>query len=50
MFAALLVFALAICAAAQRTIQWRIGDAVQTPNGKSGVIESWQGDVIRVKI
>ena len=48
-FVALLVLVLAICVAAQR-IDFSIGDAVQIPNGKLGVIESLEGEVAKIKI
>ncbi|HLM02624.1 MAG TPA: hypothetical protein VK400_16340 [Pyrinomonadaceae bacterium] len=47
----LLALAAALPAAAQTgSVEFRIGDTVQTPGGKTGVIESWSGDVIKVKI
>lgn len=49
MLAALLAFALVAGAAAQK-IDFSIGDTVQMPNGKNGVIESLEGEVAKVKI
>jgi hypothetical protein len=48
-FSALLVFALTLGAAAQK-IDLSVGDTVQTPSGKTGRIESLQGEVAKVKI
>lgn len=47
MFAALLTLALAVCAAAQ---SFRQGDTVQTPDGRTGVIESFKNqEMAKVK-
>lgn len=49
MFAALLTFALAICAAAQSVV-YKQGDTVQTPDGRTGVIESFKNqEMAKVK-
>lgn len=47
--ASLLALALVVGAAAQK-IDFSIGDTVQMPNGKTGKIESLEGEVAKVKI
>lgn len=49
MFAFLLTLVLSVFAAAQK-IDFSIGDTVQMPNGKTGVIESLEGEVAKIKI
>ncbi len=48
MFAFLLTLVLSVFAAAQN-IDFRIGDTVKMPNGKTGVIESLEGEVAKIK-